>query len=62
MQQSTLFRIIRRNLHELLGGYLNCKELTETIEEYVVPPKLGRNSGAFGAIALASRALEAHIL
>jgi len=38
---------------ELLNGYVDVKELPDTIDEYVLPPKL-RYSGALGAIALAS--------
>ncbi|MGA3297153.1 MAG: hypothetical protein ABSD41_06850 [Candidatus Bathyarchaeia archaeon] len=38
---------------ELLNGYIDVKELADTIDEYVVPPKL-RYSGALGAITLAS--------
>jgi len=58
MQRNTLFQSIRRNVKELLNGYVKSRQLEETIEEYVVPPKLGQNAGVLGAIALARKALE----
>jgi hypothetical protein len=55
MKQTILFQIIRRDLQQLLNEYISVKELTDTVDEYVVPPKLSY-SGALGAIALASMA------
>lgn len=59
MQQTQLFPIIHKKVKELLGGYLSStifqKENIE-IENYIVPPDLGKRSGILGAIALARRA------
>jgi fructokinase len=53
MQRQFLFAKIRRRVHELLNGYVSSKSMLENIEEYIVPPGLGNQSGSLGAIALA---------
>lgn len=53
MQREFLFPKIHRKVHELLNGYVSSKSLLEEIEEYIVPPGLGNQSGSLGAIALA---------
>jgi len=53
MQRQFLFAKIRRRVHELLNGYVSDKSVLENIEEYIVPPGLGNQSGSLGAIALA---------
>lgn len=59
MQQMFLFPIIRRKTVELLSGYL-CHEVVERgLEDYIVPPGLGVNSGVMGAFLLAKEALGA---
>lgn len=59
MRQTQLFPGIHKKVKELLGGYLSSpifeKENIE-IENYIVPPGLGKRSGILGAIALARRA------
>ena len=57
MQQAGLFTSIRREVSTLLGGYIQSGELTEQIDQYIVPPKLGNLSGVLGALALAEAAL-----
>ncbi len=44
---------VRRNVQELLNGYVQSPAITEKIEEYLVPPGLGNRAGTLGAIALA---------
>jgi len=53
MQRQFLFAKIRRRVHELLNGYVSDKNVLENIEDYIVPPGLGNQSGSLGAIALA---------
>jgi len=53
MQRKFLFSKIRQGVHELLNGYVSDKSVLEKIEEYIVPPGLGNQSGSLGAIALA---------
>ena len=53
MQRKFLFSKIRQRVHELLNSYVSSKSVLEKIEEYIVPPGLGNQSGSLGAIALA---------
>jgi fructokinase len=53
MQRGFLFSKIRWRVRELLNGYVSSKSLLEHIEDYIVPPGLGNQSGSLGAIALA---------
>lgn len=53
MEQRQLFPLIRRNVQELLNGYLQQTDILERIDAYIVPPALGSRSGVLGAIALA---------
>ena len=53
MQRGFLFPKIRWRVRELLNGYVSSKSLLEYIDDYIVPPGLGNQSGSLGAIALA---------
>lgn len=57
MQTTALFPLVRRYLTRSLAGYVQAPALTEGIDQYIVPPLLGGNSGIAGALALAERAL-----
>lgn len=57
MQKPHLFSMIRRELSSLLNGYIKAEALTDSFDEFVVPPKLGSLSGVLGALVLAERAL-----
>jgi len=59
MQQMFLFPIIRRKTVELLGGYICHEQVDRGLEDYIVPPGLGVNSGVMGAYLLAREALQA---
>jgi len=37
----------------LLNNYIRAPAILEHIDEYIVPPALGRRAGVLGAIALA---------
>lgn len=58
MQREFLFPKIRRRVRELLNGYVASKSILENIEDYILPPGLGNQSGSLGAIALAMQAEE----
>lgn len=58
MQQSWLFAMIRGELARLLNGYVRAKELTESLDQYVVPPKLRNRAGIVGALVLAEQAYQ----
>lgn len=53
MQREFLFPKIRRRVHRLLNGYVNSESILEKIDDYIVPPGLGNQSGSLGAIAMA---------
>ena len=53
MQRDFLFPKIRRRVQEVLNGYVSSKKIVEDVEDYIVPPGLGNQSGSLGAIALA---------
>ena len=57
MEQEHLFPMIRGKVQELLHGYVQVPEITQRIDEYIVPPGLGNKAGILGSIALAARAL-----
>jgi fructokinase len=56
MQQLQLLVMIREQLPPLLNGYINARELTDRIDDYIVPPKLGNRAGVLGALVLAEEA------
>ena len=58
MQREFLFLKIRQRVQRLLNGYVVNKSLLENIDQYIVPPGLGNQSGSMGAIALASLAMH----
>jgi len=61
MRQEWLFEMIREELARLLNGYVRAKELTENLDRYVIPPKLGNQSGIIGALVLAEQAYQQHL-
>ncbi|MEG1844108.1 MAG: ROK family protein [Clostridia bacterium] len=57
MQQAFLFPMIREKTRELMGGYIASDMILEHIDQLIVPPGLGVNSGVTGALLLAAQAL-----
>jgi len=53
MQREFLFPKVRSRVLELLNGYVNSKAILQDIDQYIVPPGLGNQSGSMGAIAIA---------
>lgn len=53
MQRNFLYDIVRKNVCEILNGYLKFNILTKNISQYIVPPLLGKYSGVLGAISMA---------
>lgn len=58
MQQPQLFPLVRSEVQRQLAGYVRAAEITERIDEYIVPPGLGNNAGLCGALALGLDALR----
>ncbi|MDX8044469.1 ROK family protein [Gracilibacillus sp. S3-1-1] len=54
MKQPQLFPLIRKNVLEMLNGYVSSPHLTEEeIDNYIVPPGLTDEAGVKGALYLA---------
>ena len=53
MQREFLFPKVRSRVRESLNGYVASKSILEEMDDYIVPPGLGNQSGSMGAIALA---------
>jgi fructokinase len=60
MQREFLFSRVRWRVRELLNGYVSSRSLLENIDDYIVKPGLGNQSGSLGAIALAMRMAESN--
>ena len=58
MKQKQLFPLIRKNVKELLNGYVQKSEILDNIDNYIVYPGLGDEAGFVGSIALGKLALE----
>ena len=57
MKQRHLFPMIRERVVKLLHGYGITEDIVSDIDDYIVPPALGDDSGIAGAFALAEMAL-----
>lgn len=53
MNQSQLFPKIREEVKRLLGGYVQHPVILHHLDDYIVPPGLGKRAGIMGALALA---------
>ena len=58
MEQKQLFPLIHKELQKALNSYIQMPQIVEKIDEYIVPPQLGNQTGVLGAIALAEAAIE----
>ena len=56
MEHTCLFPLVRRRLQALLNGYIQSGMLSDGIESYVVPARLGNRPGVQGALVLAENA------
>ena len=60
MQREFLLPRVRTRVCELLNGYVSSKMILENIDQYIVWPGLGNQSGSMGAIALAMQIDESN--
>lgn len=58
MHQEQLFPLIREKVLINLNGYISSKNLLEEIDNYIVPPLLGDDSGIKGALVLGYKAYK----
>ncbi len=57
-----LLPLIRKNVQDLLNGYVQSPAIIKNIDEYIVSPALGNRAGMLGAIALAQGTLgDSHL-
>ncbi|RYG64223.1 ROK family protein, partial [bacterium] len=57
--EKAFFEGVRRELRKSLNGYVASPSiLTDAIDQYVVPPLLGDDAGACGALALGQLAIR----
>ena len=56
--RADLLPLIRRNVQDILNGYVQSPAVTKNIDGYIVPPGLGNRSGMLGALALAREAYK----
>ncbi len=52
MHQEKMFDMVRKNVKDMLNGYVANEMITDRIDEYIVKPALGENPGVLGAIQL----------
>ncbi|WP_085505977.1 ROK family protein [Thalassobacillus devorans] len=56
MQQTHLFDLIRKNVVDMLNGYVSSPLLTpDRVDNYIVPPGLTNEAGIKGALILAAK-------
>jgi fructokinase len=60
MNQHQIFPLLREKFLLYLNGYIQVPEVTNYIDQYIIPPKLGDQAGVLGAIALAQRAMQGY--
>lgn len=58
MQQAQLYPLIHAEVRRNLNGYVLADEIVHDIENYIVSPGLGTQSGLCGALALGIRAWQ----
>jgi fructokinase len=58
VMRDQLFPRVRRQVQQLLNGYVQSPQIMEAIDQYIVPPALGNQAGMLGAIALAMDAVQ----
>jgi fructokinase len=56
MSQTQLFPLVRREVVDILHGYVQALAITKDIDSYIVAPQLGNGAGLAGALALAMNA------
>ncbi len=55
MQRAFLYPMIQKQVQQLLNGYVQHPDVLDHMDDYILAPELGNQSGVFGAIALAKQ-------
>jgi len=53
MHQTQLYQKVRLKLQRRINKYIQSRSLDDHLDQYIIPPKLGENSGILGALSLA---------
>lgn len=56
MRRDHLFELIRAEVMGLLSGYIRAREITDDLERFIIPPRLGALAGVLGGLVLAEQA------
>ena len=59
MERSQLFLLIRQKVGEIVNGYISSPTMAGSLNDYIVPPGLGRRSAILGAMAMAKSLINA---
>jgi fructokinase len=59
MEHRSIFPLIRKEVREYLNGYIASPVIAGDMEDFIVPPGLGKRSGILGAMRLAKMAEKA---
>lgn len=52
MHQTQLYKMVREQVVNMLGGYVQHKSILKEIDSYIVPPELGEDPGIIGSALL----------
>lgn len=58
MGREVLFPLVRGRVRLLLNGYVPSPVIAGSMDDYIVPPSLGKRSGVLGALAMAKLLVE----
>lgn len=58
MNNEELFPKIRKKTQEFLNGFIHHEMILKDIDDYIVPPALGSDSGIWGGLTLAEKAFN----
>lgn len=59
MERRQLFPLVRDKVRSLLNGYIPSPVIAGSMDDYIVPPALGRRSAILGALAMARTQAQA---
>lgn len=61
MKAKQLLPLIRKNVVQMLNGYIQHENVLSSIDEYIALPGLGDEAGIYGALVLATQAYQENI-
>jgi fructokinase len=58
MEKTAIFPMIREKTRKILNGYIRHEKILGNMDNYIVPPALGKRAGSLGALAMALDLIE----